>query len=79
MPLGSAPLEGAGGSRMGQRRSGAVVVLKASADPVGSSGVQMSPPHCPAVGHNGWAFLFPHPYVRASVAVRTVGEAALSG
>lgn len=62
-----------GGSRM-QRRSGAVMEsLKPQPTLRGSSGVKMSPPSCPTLGQDGWAFIFPHHWVRASVAGQGLG------
>lgn len=39
----------------------------------GSSGVKMSSPSCPTLGQDGWAFIFPHHWVRASVAGQGLG------
>lgn len=56
-----------GASRMGQREElGCHAVPKASANPVGSSGVKVSPQGCPVLGQNGWALIFPHHWVTAA-------------
>ena len=78
MPLGSAPLEGGVGTGWGRREARLYVVVKASANPVGSSGVKMSPPRCPALGHNSCTFLLPHPWVRVSLGEAGTGARRLS-
>lgn len=66
---------GAGGKQEGaEEKLGCDAVPKASANPVGELWSSMSPQTCPALGQNGWAFIFPHHGVRASPAGQDHGR-----